>query len=260
MEFKWPDAQHIYLSPHLDDVILSCGGIIAQQVERGESVSVVTVFAGSPPVESELSDFARSLHERWQVELSTDVNVSDLPAVRRIEDRLAFEIISPDIEVVHWALTDCIYRIGDTSGEYLYASEEGIFGNISYEDPAVITLRNIAPPPVEAMLYVPLSAGGHVDHKIVRQAVAHWRTPEKLTYYEDYPYAEKPEAVAQFINALWTSEVVPLTDRSLTAKLNALEAYASQISTFWQGIIAMKQAIREYAAQVGGERLWKYGS
>ncbi len=38
--------EHIYLSPHLDDVALSCGGRIVKQRSKGENVLVVTVFTG----------------------------------------------------------------------------------------------------------------------------------------------------------------------------------------------------------------------
>ena len=54
---------HVYLSPHLDDAVLSCGGMIHRQAQAGERVVVVTVCAGDPPP-GPLSDFARSLHER----------------------------------------------------------------------------------------------------------------------------------------------------------------------------------------------------
>ena len=36
---------HIYISPHMDDAVLSCGGRIAMQSAQGESVLVVTIFS-----------------------------------------------------------------------------------------------------------------------------------------------------------------------------------------------------------------------
>src|SRR5512139_3118661 len=55
----------IYLSPHLDDAALSCGGLIWEQVHAGDTVSVWTICAGDPPNGS-LSPFAEALHARWQ--------------------------------------------------------------------------------------------------------------------------------------------------------------------------------------------------
>ncbi len=39
---------HIYIAPHLDDAVLSCGGQIAQHTATGARVLVVTICAGSP--------------------------------------------------------------------------------------------------------------------------------------------------------------------------------------------------------------------
>lgn len=39
---------HVYLSPHLDDVIFSCGSAISKQHRIGDSILVITIFAGTP--------------------------------------------------------------------------------------------------------------------------------------------------------------------------------------------------------------------
>jgi hypothetical protein len=57
----------IFLSPHPDDAVLSCGGWIDQLAQNGERPLVLTVFGGDRPAAVPLSAFARSLHERWQL-------------------------------------------------------------------------------------------------------------------------------------------------------------------------------------------------
>ena len=47
--------QHIYFSPHLDDVVLSCAANIALQTNHGDSVLVVTIFTGSNPQSKKVS-------------------------------------------------------------------------------------------------------------------------------------------------------------------------------------------------------------
>lgn len=54
----------IYLSPHLDDAALSCGGLVWMQAQAGERVEIWTMCAGDPP-EGRLSDYAQAHHERW---------------------------------------------------------------------------------------------------------------------------------------------------------------------------------------------------
>lgn len=257
--FKWPAAQHIYLSPHLDDVALSCGGTIAQQVRRGETVAVITVFAGSPPPGSTLSSFAHSLHERWRASASSSADFADPPAVRRAEDQRAFATISPAIRVIHLPLPECIYRFDPTSRETLYASEEDIFGEVLPTDPALSMLRSVPPFPVSAVLYVPLGVGHHVDHLLVRWAMEGWRLPNDVVrYYEEYPYAEDSAALQAALGerAGWQAIVNALDEQALTAKISAVAQYRSQLSTFWDDTEAMEAALRRYAARVGGERMW----
>jgi len=50
----------IYISPHLDDVAFSSGGLVWEQSNAGEQVGIWTIFAGDPPV-GPLSDFAEKL-------------------------------------------------------------------------------------------------------------------------------------------------------------------------------------------------------
>jgi LmbE family N-acetylglucosaminyl deacetylase len=259
MALVWPIAQRIYLSPHLDDVVLSCGGMIYQQTHQGETVAVVTVFAASPPNQSHLSAFARSLHMRWQHSAPSGLDFSDPPAVRREEDYRAFAILSPTIQVLHYSLPDCIYRCDPFTGEALYASEEALFGEVSPTDPALPELAGAPPLPAGATLYVPLGVGGHVDHQIIRRVAEKWGLEqERVRYYEDYPYATQAGQLEKALGRLeeWTACVIPLSEDALRAKIEAVAAYTSQISTFWQSLEAMAGALRSYCERTGGERLW----
>ena len=40
---------HVFISPHPDDVALSCGGLIGSLRELGQNVTIVTVFSGNGP-------------------------------------------------------------------------------------------------------------------------------------------------------------------------------------------------------------------
>src|SRR5476649_2942586 len=43
---------HVFVSPHPDDVALSCGGLIASLRELGQNVAILTVFSGNGAAES----------------------------------------------------------------------------------------------------------------------------------------------------------------------------------------------------------------
>ena len=43
---------HVFVSPHPDDVALSCGGLIASLRELGQNVAILTVFSGNGSAET----------------------------------------------------------------------------------------------------------------------------------------------------------------------------------------------------------------
>ncbi len=55
---------HLFLSPHPDDAVLSCGGLIHQLTQKGEPVTILTVMAGDPPDPLPDTPLVRELHQR----------------------------------------------------------------------------------------------------------------------------------------------------------------------------------------------------
>jgi LmbE family N-acetylglucosaminyl deacetylase len=254
--FKWPNARHIYLSPHLDDTVLSCGGTLFQQAQAGESVAVVTVFAGSPPPDQVLSPIESELHERWQQGLP-DNHFPDPPAMRRQEDLQSLKTLSADIQVMHLSYLDCIYRRGP-GGEALYDSNSAIFGEIHPKEPMLEVLASIGPP-ADSVVYAPLGIGHHVDHQIVHQWVRGWNLPTtNVRYYEDYPYVADAEAAQKRLAELpgWTCHAEKITPAALRAKIEAVACHRSQIGSFWVDTAAMSEALTDQIRDVGGERYW----
>jgi LmbE family N-acetylglucosaminyl deacetylase len=246
---------HIYLSPHLDDAVLSCGGRIWLQVQADSRVQVVSIFAGTPAASEPLSPFAQELHARWGHQI-------DATARRREEDLAALEILGA--EAIHWPYTDCIYR-QTTDGHFPYASEESLWEEVHPTERGLIEelAAKIAALPLspDGLVYAPLGIGHHVDHQIARRAAqASGRT---LVYYADYPYAEDPQAVQTALEPTekqWQEELVLLSQRALEAKIAAIARYRSQLSTFWSDLAEMKATIRAFAERTGNgtpaERYW----
>lgn len=251
---------HIYLSPHLDDAVLSCGGTIYAQARRREPVLVVTLFAGSSTNVS-LTPFTRELWERWG-------GADDPMAARRAEDHAALDTLGA--EALHLPYLDCVYRQDPATGEALYPTVEHIFAEVHpaeaslaetlYED--LCGRLDSHPKPT---VCAPLGAGHHVDHQIARQlAMRLLADGVEVAFYEDWPYAGDAETVARALDGRaggWHRCIAPLSEEALTAKGDAAACYASQISTFWSGIEAMRRALREQAERVGGagpgEGFWR---
>jgi LmbE family N-acetylglucosaminyl deacetylase len=238
----------IYLSPHLDDVALSCGGLVWEQAQSGLSVGIWTICAGDPPP-GPLSAFAESLHERWQ----SGAEAMDL---RRSEDSTACTILGASNR--HFPIPDCIYRRVGPDNSPGYSSEESLFGPIHQGESALIsklshTLSSTLPQ--RAIVVCPLTLGGHVDHVLTRKAAE--ETGRPLMYYEDYPYVEKdPDYFLNLRQAVWESQVFEVSEQAITAWQAAVAAHASQISTFWPNLDSMKAAICEKNNHDHGIRLW----
>lgn len=244
----------VFLSPHLDDAALSCGGQIASLTRAGRRVLIVTVMAGDPPTDAE-NDYIRSLHARWELERNAT-------AQRRAEDIAACAILSADS--LHWSIPDCIYRLHPANGQPLYLSDNDIFGDVHpAEQPLVDEIANLLrllPP--HSQCYAPLTIGHHVDHLLVAEA-ARMVYGDRLLFYEDYPYAQLPGKLAAVIGrppVNWRPIVIPLVEMDLDTKIEAILAFRSQISTFFTDRADLERQVKGYAASVGGERVWQEAS
>jgi len=257
-----PTVRPVYLSPHLDDAVLSCGGLIHWQAQQGLRPIVITCFAAVPDY-GVLSPFALEQHQRWG-QLVAPVEQ------RRCEDDTALTYLGAQYQ--HWDYLDCIYRRHPDSGEFLYASEEAIFGQIHSaehklaERLATEVTQSLA---AEAILIcAPLAVGPHVDHQVVLQAALRLRQMGfQVQFYEDYPYAGDPAKLDQVLHT-WAFppkaivQAIPTED--LEAKVTAIALYRSQLGVLFGDETSMAERVRAYARTVSGdegyaERYWEGG-
>lgn len=238
----------IYLSPHLDDIALSCGGLLWEQASAGEHVSVWTICAGDPPAGG-LSPFAQSLHERWDTGPWA-------AAQRRQEDSLSCSIMGAAYH--HFTVPDCIYRRSDAADEYLYPAEDAILGEIHPAERYLIdslSEKIINMLPQDAVLVSPLALGGHIDHRLTRTAAE--RVGHPLWYYADYPYVlDEPEWPDLLKIGTDQPHLFDISQAGLQVWVKAVGAHRSQISTFWPDLAAMRVAIESYSRKISGMILW----
>lgn len=239
----------IYLSPHFDDVALSCGGLGWEQVQAGDSVSIWTICAGEPDPSHPFSPFAQALHLRWGTGPAS-------AAARRAEDIASCRVMGASYR--HLPVFDCIYR-GAAQGQPYYASEEALTGPLHPDEAAgaaQLIRLDAQHLPTGTQVVCPLSLGNHVDHQLTRLAAE--QSGHALWYYADFPYVlRRPEQLVGLEQAGWQRENFCLSATGLKAWQDAVAAHASQISTFWADELRMRMAIAEYAAQERAICLWQ---
>lgn len=240
--------EYIFISPHLDDVSLSCGGIVHQLSKIGNRVQIWTIFAGDPP-SSDYPDFAISLHQRWKLD-------QDIVKIRRTEDVTSCEILGAGI--FHFQYPDCIYRnFGD--GQPVVQKEEDLYQEILGNQRLLVNeisrelSQKLEPGQI---LVVPLSIGHHLDHQIVNKSV-HLLKNEIIYYYTDYPYSLNSNVeIKTLIPKNYIQKSFDLANDDINAWHKSVSVYRSQISTFWSDANRMVQEIINYAMEDGGNHLW----
>jgi LmbE family N-acetylglucosaminyl deacetylase len=255
---------HLFLSPHYDDAVFSCGATIHKLTAAGEQVTVITVMGGKPePDRVPDTLIVRQLHARW--------GEGDDPVSARIrEDEAALTSLGAEAQrLVVWM--DCIYRTS-RNGQALYETQESIFSpEIPADDGAAKWLPTVVLPLAARahILYAPLGAGGHVDHRIVRNWALELRKQNPqiaLKFYEEYPYTRVNTAVndaLKFFSSLkppltLQMETISVAEADVAAKVKAIACYKSQLGSFWESVTAMEAATRQIMAEGGapGEKYW----
>jgi LmbE family N-acetylglucosaminyl deacetylase len=238
----------VFLAPHLDDAVLSCGGLIGRLARRGRRVVVVTAFAGANPA-PEFPPAARRLHR------AAGYRDEEAVAVRRREDGLACARLAAS--AVHLDVPEALYR-RDARGRPIYPRLGSAFA--SRPEPDLLDeltrrlrreLAGLGP----SRLFAPLGLGGHADHVLLRGAVD--RVWPDAVLWEDLPYAASGAPEAAGLRPV-TVHVAPV---DWEARLAAARLYASQVPLLWGGAGKMERALTEFALGVGGgrpaERFWR---
>lgn len=242
--------QHLFLSPHFDDVVGSCGGTIARLRDAGAAVRIHTVFGGDP--QQPLPPPAVEMHRLW--------NLGDEPVRRRrAEDAEACRRLG--VLATAGSSRDALYRCSP-DGHPLYPTEGARVGAIHPLDrPIAARLARALrerPEAARTRHYFPLAIGGHVDHRILARAgtIAH-ALGLRTAFYEDFWYRDRtPWRPVPGTRAVMFRFSADHSRR----KIEALAAYRSQIASLYEDDAAMVQAMRRADGLPGeegfAERYW----
>ena len=248
------DRTALLLSPHLDDVAFSCGGIAATLAHAGWRVIVATAFTRSV---HPASGFA--LECQRDKGLADDV---DYMARRRDEDRAACAALGA--EQVLLDLPEAPNR-GYRSAAALFAAPRQ---DDDVAHPLAARLATLLVQERPELVLAPQGCGRHVDHLRLIEALLDLRgrgltEPAAFGFYRDTPYVIRdPDAAPDLRVATSATHdvVVPIDDRARARKHEAVAAYASQLGFQFGGASRAREALdalsaREAAGRGHAERL-----
>lgn len=176
----------VFVEPHYDDAVFSCGGTISALREAGREVHLVSVFTGAPSRVP--SDPARAIHATGPEDGPTSY------ARRRREAAKVARAM--DVEAHALGIPEVIYRdVPLRTIEEIFAPTVPVQADPAVERVAagLETLMDRLRP---AALILPLGIGHYYDHRVVGAAarcLSHRDGAETaLWWYEDFPYVANP--------------------------------------------------------------------
>lgn len=157
------------MSPHLDDAVLSLGGLIGRQAEAGHNVEVVTCFTAGPPLDS----------------LPANRRVFADYTARRAEDERSLANLGASHRWLNrWERTWRDPPLPGPLHAFRTPPDVGVFAELC-------PIRAVIGDMVHrgALVYAPLGVGNHVDHVEVALAaiseMVESETFSRLRFYED---------------------------------------------------------------------------
>lgn len=277
------------LSPHLDDAVLSVGGLIARQVAAGRKVEVWSAFTSGPPPDSVPPKLRR---------------FADY-ATRLVEDDRALGLLGAGHR--RFGLPERLWRspvpggplAGGLRAAFRTPSDRGGFQQL---DVLVELLAGPLTDP-DAELLAPLGVGNHVDHVEVMLAAVlaavHAGALSRVGFYEDFyalgnaarrrhpvsrqrpsqpwqapgwaaplegivlrltPLIAAGPSIMHYlpepVNLTWWCEVHPVAASDEELKLRAVAQYRSQLPALG-GLPRLGPILRRSHRVRGGELIWR---
>ncbi|HTI14716.1 MAG TPA: PIG-L family deacetylase [Dictyobacter sp.] len=241
--------RHIFLSPHLDDAVYSCGGTLGVQVSSGLRPLVISIFTGAPSNTQTLSPLAQQVMNGMGISDSTA-----LMDARKKEDSAALDYLQCDYLWLDYP--DAIFRGNPPS----YTTLKQVIGgevhqtDLDLDKQLAQLFLDVQSRLPDATWYAPLGIGRHVDHQVICSAADRLvQHGAKVYFYEDFPYvARQQDALEKRLNELGNAYEFSLVEMSemLPLRQEAAAIYASQVISNFGSQDTMNRAISEYSHSI----------
>jgi len=180
----------VFISPHFDDAILSCGGLMLELAGKTE-MTVVNVF-------SKANAGPHTLSARRFLKFSGNhSSAQELYSARELEDKSTLQKLG--VKVINLGLEDALFRKKNSKRIFSKVLPElnhvyptyplHIIRGVNPNDPAFKQVKNELKMIYEennTIYFAPYGIGNHADHQVVSSVSRDLF--KKLVLYSDFPY------------------------------------------------------------------------
>ncbi|HWY79085.1 MAG TPA: PIG-L family deacetylase [Candidatus Sulfotelmatobacter sp.] len=224
----------IFISPHSDDAILSCGGLIENLIGK-TSITIINVFtsAHKGPYTLSAKVFMKSSHG------SNDARA--FYQERVAEDRKVWSQLS--LTPQNLGLEDALFRKKQKTSflgkllpeiDHIYPTYRWhILKSISSSDPAIILLKKKLSPyrRQKNLIFAPYGIGNHADHRLVRKICE--ELFDNLILYSDFPYNIRLNTYGEPLRKGDIFRIKPSIDK----KIKLIAGYKTQFQALFGGTV-----------------------
>jgi LmbE family N-acetylglucosaminyl deacetylase len=219
----------IFISPHLDDAVLSCGQFIKDLAEYKKQVTVISVFtkAKRNTISPQAIDFLKNCRYKSATKLYNDFRNEDINVLKYLQ-----------VKHIHLNFTDAAWRI-DKNKKPIYPNVYSQFSdNVSENDKPLTNLISskiitlLKKQKGRYLILAPLSVGGHADHVIIQKIICKLNCPK--LFWEDFPYNTNRKFLKTFFEKHKEFKLLfKLHGFGSSKKDKAIRLYKSQIGSLF---------------------------
>lgn len=221
-------AHVFFISPHLDDAVLSAGGVLSYLAGK-TPITLITIFtsAGKKPYTLSAKGFLRDCGY---------VDANQLFNIRKKEDETIakkLNIVIKHLDYIDGSFRTYDYPVVQQIGKFvpeinhLYPLGRKVFDILHPIDKKLIKklakeLVEITRTEKNKVVFSPIGSVKHMDHTITTKA-SQIAFPDAI-YWADYPYITKPHA---------TNKTIYVWDRYSEEKKELIAEYKTQLASLY---------------------------
>lgn len=208
-----------FISPHIDDVIFSCGAFFNKLASEGKKIGLINIFTKGDPV------YQTRFNRKYLNKCGFDNVEKFFEARKKEEESLSSQT---DASIFNLDFIDAGWRFRDE--ELIFRTNDDDFDISTVDKIAEKIAGIIKPANSKTLVFLPIGVGRHIDHLMTR-SLNRYFGPGDIVYYAEFPYILRHQLPDAFIRRhnlvefLWNS--------NLLSKKELMLCYVSQLPSIF---------------------------